>query len=164
MSVAQTIIRPINRHDEAELKLVAARMRDTLIEVLGEERGGSMYTMEWLITRAAYHLDPNSCTGEIFLSQNGDRVTGHSIVRVEKDEAGKQYGLFSTTYVEPDYRRRGIAQMLIKCGEDWMRSHHLDNAVTYTEPNNEGLKQLFGGMGYASERVNEEFVALKKRL
>ena len=41
-------IRAIDPQSRAEVELVASRMRQTLVEVLGEEVGGNMYTMDWL--------------------------------------------------------------------------------------------------------------------
>ena len=38
----------INPHSTDEIELVAARMRQTLIEVLGEEEGTALSSMDWL--------------------------------------------------------------------------------------------------------------------
>lgn len=40
-----------------EIELVATRMRQTLVEVLGPEKGTALYTMEWLLERVRWHLD-----------------------------------------------------------------------------------------------------------
>jgi hypothetical protein len=51
--------RPIDPDSDAEVDLVAARMRETLVEVLGRERGEVMYTMEWLRARVRRHMHPS---------------------------------------------------------------------------------------------------------
>ena len=50
-SIHEFKIRQINPSSSSEIELVAKRMRDTLMEVAGAERGEAMYSMEWLIER-----------------------------------------------------------------------------------------------------------------
>src|SRR5437016_7386327 len=108
------VVRLINPTSLDEILLVAGRMRDTLVEVLGEERGGSMYSMEWLEQRVRFHLDPRGCTGEVFVAEiDSGHIAGHAIVRKKSNEAGEAHGLFSTIYVEPPARGKGIASALV---------------------------------------------------
>jgi hypothetical protein len=44
-------IRPLNPASEEEITFVAARMRQTLCEVLGEERGRAMYSISNTVMR-----------------------------------------------------------------------------------------------------------------
>jgi GNAT superfamily N-acetyltransferase len=134
-------------------------MRDTLVEVLGEERGGSMYSMEWLVARAKWHLDPANCVGEIFLACNEDEIVGHTIVRVETG-----FGLFSTIYVVPSSRGDGVARALLRRGEEWMRAQGMTEAYTYTDENNEPLKQLFCSEGFVVKEIKNEFAILWREL
>jgi len=47
--------------------------------------------------RVLFHLDPEKSTSAVFLLENNaGRVTGHTIVRVEREDSGKEIGLFST--------------------------------------------------------------------
>lgn len=136
-------------------------MRRTLMEVLGDEEGESLYTMDWLERRVRYHLDPLQCLGQIFLCvlPDGERL-GYTIVRREESALG----LFSTTYVEPAWRRRGVAQALIRRGEDWMRQLGLSRAATYTAETNFRLQQLYLSNGYALIAGESGFVKLVKEL
>ena len=162
---AKIRIREINQEAPAEIQLVAERMRRTLIEVLGEEAGGNMYTMDWLIQRVRFHLDSQQSTGRVFVSEGADgRITGHTIVRLEPDEVEGQIGLFSTTYVEPESRRFGIAAELLKTGENWMREQGMKKAVTYTDVDNAALQKLYLEQGYELSEMPNNFVALSKRL
>lgn len=61
-------IRPIDSNSLPEIELVATRMRETLKEVVGAERGESMYSMDWLIDRVRFHLDPNLSTAQVLVS------------------------------------------------------------------------------------------------
>lgn len=158
-------IRPINPDSTDEIALVAARMRQTLSEVLGAERGESMYSMAWLIARVQWHLDPDSVVGQVFLAENaaGD-VVGHTIVRLEPDGSAGTIGLFSTTYVAPGARRQGVATLLLRQGEQWMRSHGMTEAVTYTDQDNVKLQHLYRDHGYRLTPMPDAFVKLSKTL
>ncbi len=158
-------IRPIDPNSEAEATAVAERMRQTLVEVLGEEKGDAMYTMEWLINRVQWHLDAEKITGQVYLAEKVDgAVIGHVIVRVDRDENGQEIGLFATTYIEPEHRRYGIATKLLKQGEQWMVRQGMKTAVTYTDKDNEKLQKLYIGQGYEMMPMPKEFVKLEKSL
>lgn len=127
--------------------------------MLGVERGRALYTLEWLQDRVDFHLDPSRSTGEVWLALEGDQVLGHSIVRLEEGR-----GLFSTTYVAPEHRRRGVARALVRRGEEWLRERGIGEAATLTAVTNLGLQRLFFELGYAEVERREEFVKLSRRL
>ncbi len=141
-------IRQLNADDPDELELIAVRMRETLIEVLGREKGANLYTMDWLRNRVRWHLDPEKCDGRIFVATDGGRVVGHSIVRVDADDKGEPIGLFSTTYVEPKSRGRKIATALVQRGEAFLIDRGMRRLVTDTATTNVGLQDLFRKQGY----------------
>ena len=164
-------ISPLDPAQKDHVELVADRMRETLIEVLGEERGRDMYSMEWLRERVRWHMDPEQCTGQVILAkdrhrekgdESHDHVFGHTIVRVERDKSGQHYGLFSTTFVIPLLRRIGLASRLLDAGEKWMRDQELERAVTDTSKTNAKVIQLFKDRGYSVELRTEEMLRLSK--
>lgn len=158
-------IRAIDPSSPAEVDLVALRMRQTLVEVLGQERGAALYAMDWLRQRVLWHLNPEKSTGQVFLSEDqAGHVTGHTIVRVDLDDAGKEIGLFSTIFVEPESRRTAVAATLLSRGEEWMLQHGLTEAVTYTSDSNVKLINLFGKYGYSIVGSASEMVRLAKPL
>jgi GNAT superfamily N-acetyltransferase len=149
-------IRPLTPASLREMALVARRMRRTLIEVEGEEIGGSMYSMEWLLERVRWHLDPRSCTGEVFLAIADDAVVaGHTIVRIERPAQGEPFGLFSTTWVEPAYRRQALAAALLRRGEQWMAEQGVATASTWTSSTNAPLIALYARHGYTEAERGE---------
>ncbi|MBI5168384.1 MAG: GNAT family N-acetyltransferase [Candidatus Eisenbacteria bacterium] len=159
------VIRPIDPEAHDEVALVAERMRLTLVEVLGEETGGAMYTREWLEDRVREHLDPARLRGQVFVAvESGGAVAGHTIVRIEEDDGGRAFGVFSTTYVAPDARRGGVADALLDRGEAWMREQQVTVAQTWTSDTNDPLLALFRKHGYAlTLRVPEKkMVVLSK--
>jgi GNAT superfamily N-acetyltransferase len=147
------VLREIDAASAAELEWVAQGMRRTLMEVEGDEVGGSLYTLDWLRARARWHLEPASCTGAIFVAADagapGAGLGGYTIVRVETDEDGRRFGLFSTTFVDPAHRRAALASRLLLRGEQWMAAQGLPSAATWTSSTNERLIGLYAKHGYA---------------
>lgn len=156
-------VQPLDPVDDAGIALVAQRMRATLEEVLGAERGHAMYSLDWLQQRVRWHLDPEHCTGAVFLATDtAGVVVGHTIVRVET--ALSSTGLFSSTYVVPAARRGGVAALLLDRGERWMRDHRLTRAATNTAATNGPLISLYQDRGYRIVLAEGEMVRLSRTL
>lgn len=166
----QLVLRDLNPSSALELDLVAHRMRATLVEVEGYERGFNMYTLDWLRDRVRWHLDPTKVAARVVLAgEPGAEPVGHSIFRLERDDAGA-FGLISTTYVLPDYRRHGIAAALLAEAEDWFRAQGAYAAGTWTSSTNAALIGLYERHGYAitesgpNDLTGTTMVKLTKRL
>lgn len=130
-----------------DLETIAVRMRATLIEVLGQETGGSLYSLDWLRDRAASHLD-GRCIGAIFVARReATDDLGHIIVRQEADEVGP-FGLVSTIYVRPEARRACVAKRLVDAAHRWFERRGLQRSATDTSQTNVPLIRLFGHFGY----------------
>jgi GNAT superfamily N-acetyltransferase len=169
-------IRDIRAASGEEIALVAARMRDTLIEVEGEEHGASMYSLEWLAERVRWHLDPSQTTARVMLAErdsteetlHGPRnstststgnashsIVGHCIVRVDGRAAPPAgageaaIGLIVTTYVCPEFRRHGLAARFLQEAEQWVMAHGLSHLATWTSATNTPLIALYQRCGYA---------------
>lgn len=138
-------IRPLDPASDAEIDLVAQRMRATLVEVEGEAAGGALYTLEWLRERVRQHLVPGAA---VLLLEAAGAIAGHTIVRRETDGAGHAFGLISTTYVLPAARRQGHAAALLVAGEAWMQAQGLARSATWTSSTNTALIALYAAHGY----------------
>ena len=149
------MIRPLDASSLDEVELVASRMRDTLVEVLGEERGGSMYTRDWLIARVRFHVD----AGVVLVFAEAEGITGHAMARVEDG-----VGHFSTIYVVPSARRRGVAAELMRAIESWLASRGVPEMRYYTDDANTKLIALFEKSGWTlTERHSDsKMVKLSK--
>jgi len=156
----------VKRDSDATIDIIAKRMGLTLAEVIGEAEGKAMYTPEWLVARVRWHLDPDTCTGAVFAAMLEGSVLGHTIVRVEQDEKGGPMGLFSTSYVDPAARRRGIADALLNVGEDWMREQGMPVAATHTAATNAPLIALYEKHAYriVLEVPEKKMIRLAKSL
>ncbi|PIR16094.1 MAG: hypothetical protein COV48_10755 [Elusimicrobia bacterium CG11_big_fil_rev_8_21_14_0_20_64_6] len=161
------MVRAIDPTSKAEVELVAARMRETLVEVLGKGKGSSMYAMDWLVQRVLFHLDPAKCTGQVYVCENHDgRIVGHTMVRIEETAEGRKFGLFSTTYVERESRNQAVASRLLEQGERWMSEHGLNEAATFTDDANTKLIRLYRKHGYKIVEAfkNERMIKISKAL
>ena len=157
------LIRAINPDAESEIATVTECMRFTLQEVMGEERGGNYYTLEWLRNRLLQHLDPKQYQARVLLAEDHDgNILGHTIVRIERDENDQAFGLYSTTYVKPESRRRGIAVQLVQRGEEWLREQGMTRLATDTAQDNGKLIGLFQGRGYQVAFRSKEMLRLQK--
>lgn len=158
-------IREINAQSSEEIELVAQRMRQTLVEVVGQQRGESLYSMEWLRERVRWHLDGQKTTAKIFLAEFlPSSIVGHAIARLEKSETGEIYGYFSTLFVAPEHRQQGVATALMNQVESWFLHHKMPKIIYNTATTNERLLRLFRNQGYAVTHEESEMVQLTKDL
>ncbi|MCU0657172.1 MAG: GNAT family N-acetyltransferase [Polyangiaceae bacterium] len=152
------------RHDPAEIEIVARNMRQTLIDVMGEERGAGFYSLEWLIERVRWHLAPERTAKVLVVEGAGGRIVGHAIVRVEVDEGGERYGYFSTIFVEEAWRRKGLGKRLLTSVERWVQGHQLRRVIYNTAASNKRLLPLFLRHGYRVSLQEGEMVQLTREL
>lgn len=158
-------IREIDPKSDEEVNLVAERMRQTLVDVLGEEKGGSMYSMEWLQARVRWHLDKKNTTAKVLVSENAvGHITGQAIARIEFGGDGVPYGYFSTIFVEPESRGCGIGTAFLNWIERWFVDLQLPKIVYNTAESNSRLIKLFCEHGYSVTDVQSEMVQLTKLL
>lgn len=158
-------IRPINPSSLEEITLVAERMRETLNEVLGPERGTTMYTLDWLKDRVHYHLDSDRCDGQVFVAASSDQtILGHAIIRLEDQADEGPVGLFSTIFVASPYRRQGVAKSLMATVESWVRTKQRTRLIYHTATSNLKLIQLFQSQGYEIILTTEDMVRLVKNI
>lgn len=163
--MADVRIRAVDPAAQDDVEIIAERMLTTLVEVLGEEAGGSMYTLEDTTQRVLWHLDPDEVVAQVFVAETaqGD-IAGHTIVRIDDDGEGREIGLFATTYVVPECRGAGVASSLLDAGEAWMLEQGQVLAATYTDKQNTKLQRLYLGRGYRMTTMPNDFVKLAKSL
>lgn len=159
------ITRPLDLRSAAEQATVAANMRRTLDEVLGAERSAEVHTPAEIAERLRWHLEPapGRRAAVLVAAGRGGGIGGHTLLRAEPWEQ-RQVGLFASTWVEPDARRRGVASALLEAGETWMRAQALTEAFTWTDPGNGPLLRLFEARGYSSSPLGYDWVVLRRVL
>lgn len=163
--MTQVQIRALGQASTDEVELIAARMRATLQEVLGPEAGEALYTMEWLRERVRFHLEAARDRAAVLVAEDATgAIIGHAIVREERDELARAFGLMSTIYVLPASRRAGVADRLVDEVEAWIHARGLARAATNTGSQNHPLIRLFENRGYAIRVRTRDMVQLSRRL
>lgn len=142
---------------------IAENMRKTLIEVLGSDKGKSMYSLEWLVQRAQQHVD-GTLEGFILGFEINNKIRAHIMGRIECNDKGS-YGLVSTIYVDPCLRRSQMGSKLLSQAEKRLMENDSVRFIrTYTDQNNEPLIGLMLRNGYQKESVSteKEMICLSK--
>lgn len=155
-------IREINPTVKEEILLVAERMRQTLIEVMGQEKGSTFYTIEWLIDRVYWHLSHERIAKVMIVENNKSEIIGHAIARIEYDENKKKFGFFSTIFLLPEFRGQGIASEIIDFVENWLFSFDIYKIIYNTAANHFALINLFQKHDYIITESEGEMVRLTK--
>ncbi len=155
-------IREINPLAENEINLIAERMQQTLVEVLGSEKGEAMYSMDWLRERVRWHLDQRLTDGKVFLIENENYdILGHAIARVD---FGSSFGYFSTIFIEPNSRKKGLAKLLMNHVEAWFKDKQMPRIIYNTGTHHIAIINLFESHGYKISLEESEMVQLSKNI
>ncbi len=155
-------IRVIDPGSDFEINLVAQRMQQTLVEVLGPEKGETMYSLDWLIERVRWHLDLQKTNGKVLILEDQSKaIIGHAIARIDYNSPG---GLFSTVFIEKSCRRIGGASKLINHVEAWFTKNRVTKIVYNTAENHTPILKLFMSRGYAITHTENGMVQLTKVL
>jgi len=159
------LIRPLDAEDADEVDLVAARMRETLVEVLGLQRARAVHSEAEIRERLLWHVDPLPGRQALALVSVDSRgsLSGHTLLRVEREHE-RDVGLVATTYVAPPYRRQGVAARLLAAGETWLSSQGVVELVTYTDAHNTPLQELYRKHGYGATSLADDWVRLCRLL
>ncbi len=155
-------IRELNPNSKEEIELVASRMRNTLIDVLGQEKAEAMYSMDWLRERVMWHLSAEK-EAKVLLAE-ADEVVGQAIIRIEIDDKKDRFGYFSTIYVAPEFRSQGIAKKLIQRVEAWCSEKKLPYIIYNTAHDNDRLIEILRKFSYQIVTKTMDMVQLKKSL
>lgn len=155
-------VRTINPRSEEEIALVADQMQKTLIDVMGAEKGEHYYSKEWLLERVQYHINLKD-NASIFLAIEDGNIAGQAIVRTENDNS-VEYGFFSTIYVNPDYREKGVATDLTNEVIEWCAKKDLPYVIYNTASDNKKMTDLLVKFGFQLFLKDGGMVQLKREI
>lgn len=81
----------------------------------------------------------------VFLAKRGYRAVGMcSAARCFSTFGCAETGVFDDFYIEPAFRRQGIARMLTQAAQDWARAQGLSSLTVCCAPCDEGMYQALG--------------------
>ena len=162
MENKQPSIREIDATSDVEIAVVATNMRRTLVEVLGLEKGTALYSMDWLVDRVRWHLDSQQAPAKVFIAEMSGRIISHAIARVETETDGTLYGYFSTIFVEPEWRNKGIAASMLSHTVSWLESMRMPKIIYNTAENHSKLIRIFERNGFVITHRENEMIQLTK--
>jgi ribosomal protein S18 acetylase RimI-like enzyme len=155
-------VRPLKSDSNEEIQLVASRMKFTLIDVMGAEKGSNFYSDDWLLDRVRWHLDLGINAKILLCVDDIGNIVGQAIIRKDL-ENDCNFAYFSTIYVEPSWRRKGAAKLLIEEVIEWCRSHNFLKITYSTAADNQNLIELLQKYDFMIELEFEGMVKLVRR-
>jgi GNAT superfamily N-acetyltransferase len=167
------IIRDINPEIEPEIDLVTNRCMETVLETIPEFDNNpnkareqfsnfSFVEMKEMIKNSLMDLNHKL----LVAINDKQEIVGHSIFSLKEDKFNKIYGFCFSRYVLKDYRRKGIATMLLNEAEIWWKKNNASYIIANTHEKNIKLINLFRKFKYKMSEPKQnglyKFRELKK--
>jgi len=127
----------LSRNDAGKIAALIARFRVALRSYTGiaseiDEEAGREEAEEYL-----------NAGWPVYAAREGDRYVGYLVCRIEGPCVWAE-----SLYVEPGYRRRGVASALFEKAEEIAASFGGDTVFNYVHPNNDGVIAFLKSRGY----------------
>lgn len=151
-----TSIREIDKNNPEELRIVTERCMAAVLETIPEFGGQTQKAKEHLSNftheemAAMIRNDFDDKSKRIMVALVGEEIIGQALYSVKTDTEGKTYGFCFSRYIAPEYRRKGIAELLLGQAIDWFRSQGAEYAVAQTHITNTALQRLFTKFGFTT--------------
>lgn len=84
---------------------------------------------------------------EVAVNEN-KKIVGYHFLNQFKGPHGILAASIQTLWVDPEYRRQGIAKTLKKRGETWAKENNLDHISTFVHAKNSSMTALNNELGY----------------
>lgn len=140
-SVSQVTFRPATKDDEANL-LVMMRM-------LAEQEPGAYYFHEPVVRRLLREFLANLNLGRIWIFSEGAAPAGYIVLTLGYSfEYHGRDAFVDELYVEPQYRRRGIARQALQFVEEQAREIGIRAIHLEVDHGNDPATELYRGSGY----------------
>lgn len=148
------IIREIDKNNPQELRIVTERCMAAVLETIPEFDGKAEIAKQQLSNFSHKHIsamirnDFDDKSKRIMVALVGEEIVGQALYSVKTDTEGKTYGFCFSRYIAPEYRRKGIAALLLEQAIDWFSSNGADYALAQTHVTNIAMQKLFTKFGF----------------
>jgi RimJ/RimL family protein N-acetyltransferase len=125
------------------------RFRDFRLAALAAAPGmfSSSHQRELLQTPEAWQHTIKGNDHQVFGLFDGERLIGITAAFAWREDPTRRTAILAMSFIQPDYRRRGLSRMLYQARLDWIRAQpQFDRVVTSHRLSNE-----------ASRRANQRF-------
>lgn len=134
---------------------IAAKLRGDMALEMGDDWDGAY--PGWRSRFVEYFTNKqHTNTGQFFLARAGCEVIGITAVSLVEDYhsyvLGRKGGRVNSVYVAPEYRRRGIARMMLHFALAWLRAQGC--SVARLNASEEG-EALYESLGFKRRREME---------
>jgi ribosomal protein S18 acetylase RimI-like enzyme len=153
------VVRQIDRASIDELETATRMCLATVLETIPEfenelanaARALPNFSFEQMRDMIRADLPKPTHRFLVAISEGG--IVGHSMVSRKLTPQSEPYGYFFSRYVMPQFRRRGIADALMREALAWFDESEWSFLLAHTHATNAALRSLFEKHGF---RVTEE--------
>src|ERR1043165_9948652 len=144
----QIHIREIDKESESELRVVTERCMSAILETIPEFESDeslakkSLPNFTFAQMQQMIRNDFDDPMKRIAVATIEGAVVGQSLYSIKKDEAGQLYGFCFSRYVNPDFRRKGVARALLVDAIKWFQDNNVTYIIAHTHTTNIKLQSL----------------------
>ena len=143
-------IRDINSNDHNEIDLVVNRSMQTVLETIPEFEGKSEnalkiwpnFTFDQMKDMFVKNYGNPEHRTILVVDNDSQKVAGHAICSVKKDDNNDKYGFCFSRFIHFDYRQKGLATSLLKEQEKWWKQQGVKYILAQTHETNFKLRGL----------------------
>jgi peptide alpha-N-acetyltransferase len=84
---------------------------------------------------------------------SGNQLVGVVVCKIDNHKSGRTRGYIGMLAVDPRYRKRGIASILVKRVLDRMKNYGTDECVLEAEITNQGALKLYRRLGFVRTKL-----------
>lgn len=140
-SVSQITFRPATKDDEANLL--------RMMRKLAEQEPGAYYFDEPVVRRLLHEFLANLNLGRVWIFSEGAALAGYIVLILGYSfEYHGRDAFVDELYVEPQYRRRGIARQALQFVEEQARGVGVQAIHLEVDHGNDPALELYRGAGY----------------
>ena len=140
-SVSQVTFRPATKEDEADLL--------RMMRKLAEQEPGAYFFDELVVRRVLREFLANLNLGKVWIFSEGAAPAGYIVLTLGYSfEYHGRDAFVDELYVEPQYRRRGIARQTLRFVEEQAREMGVQAVHLEVDHGNDPAKELYRGSGY----------------
>jgi ribosomal protein S18 acetylase RimI-like enzyme len=153
----QLIIREIDKQNDEELRIVTERCMSAVLETIPEFEGSEDLAKNTLSNFSYSQMqdmirgDFTDATKRIIVAESDGKIVGQALYSIKKDAQGTLFGFCFSRYVDPAYRRSGIATALLNDAMEWFKINKANYISAHTHISNVGLQELFKKFGFKAE-------------
>jgi peptide alpha-N-acetyltransferase len=105
----------------------------------------SVFTYRFFVNRW-----PQLCE---MVHNSGNQLVGVVVCKIDNHKSGRTRGYIGMLAVDPRYRKRGIASILVKRVLDRMKNYGTDECVLEAEITNQGALKLYRRLGFVRTKL-----------